>query len=192
MAEREYRPLARNLLRPFVSRYSAWLGRDHLLSVESKGFHERYRRFYFRDIQLVAIRGTSRRATLNWILAGSLLLFLLLTIASFRSGGRFLEVITLIADVFIATPLVINNILGPSCDVYVRTAVQEVRVPALGRLRSARKTLNLIRPLIETAQGAMTSIEMMGRLGALQSARTPGPQSPAKDTTEQQLDQIES
>src|SRR5262245_58789248 len=90
MAEREYRPLVRNFLRRFVSRYSVWLGRDHLLSVESKGFHERYRRFYFRDIQFFAIRGTSRRATINWILAGSLLLLLLLTIASFRSGERFL------------------------------------------------------------------------------------------------------
>ena len=121
-----------------------------------------------------------------------MLLFLLLTMASFRSGGRVLEAITLIADVFIAIPLLINNILGPTCDVYIRTAVQEVKVPALGRLRRARKTLDLIRPLIEAAQGTMTSIEMMGRLGALQSARTAGPQSPAEVTTEQKLDQIES
>ena len=192
MAEREYRPLVRNFLRPFISRYSVWLGRDHLLSVESKGFHERYRRFYFRDIQLFAIRGTSRRATINWILAGALLLFLLLTVGSFRSGGRFLEVITLIADVIVATPLLINNILGPSCDVYIRTAVQEVRVPALGRLRSARKTLDVIRPLIESAQGTMTSVEMTGRLGALQSAKTPVPQSQPEGAVEQRLDQIES
>jgi len=179
-------------LRPFLSRHSVWLGRDHLLSVESKAFHERYRRFYFRDIQLIAIRGTQRRTTLNWILSGSLLLILLLTIAAFRSNVRFLEVVTVIADVSLAIPLLVNNILGSACDVYFRTAVQEVRVPALGRIRRAHKAIDRIRPLIASAQEAMTPLEMLGRLSALQSATTPRAQAPVEPATEQQLDQIES
>jgi len=191
MAEREYQPLARNRFRPFVSKHSVWLGRDHLLNVESKGFHERYRRFFFRDIQLIAIRGTQRRASLNWILSGVLVLFLLLTVAAFRYGQNFLEVVTVIVDVSLAIPLLINNILGPACDVYFRTAVQEVRVPALGRLRRARKVLERIRPLIVSAQEVMTPLEMMGRLNALQSGTTANVQSPVEPAAEQ-LDQIES
>jgi len=196
MAEREYQSLAKMRLRPFLSQNSVWIGRDHLLSVDSPGFQERYRRFYFRDIQSIAIRGTNRRSTLNWILSGALLLFLLLTISAFSSTSRFLEVITIIADVSIAIPLLVNNILGTACDVYIRTAVQESRLPALGRIRRARKILDRIRPFIASAQEPIAPMEMIARVNALQSNRTPAPPSAPPPSVEaaaaQQMDQIES
>src|SRR4051794_11160105 len=38
---------------------SLWLGPDHLLCIDSSGYTENYKRFYFRDIQALFIRETN-------------------------------------------------------------------------------------------------------------------------------------
>ena len=40
--------------------HSLWIGEDHLLLVELRGFTETYRRFYFRDVQAIILRRTDR------------------------------------------------------------------------------------------------------------------------------------
>jgi hypothetical protein len=49
-------------------------------------------------------------------------------------------------------PLVINILLGTTCHCYIKTAVQTERLLAVGRLRTARKFLDRIRPRISEAQ----------------------------------------
>ena len=63
MAEREYKRLTRRGRQTTISSVSSvssnlWLGKDHLLLVESNGYSERYKRFYFKDIQALIIRKT--------------------------------------------------------------------------------------------------------------------------------------
>ena len=58
MSNKEYRRLTRGRTRPgfavaFGGRCSLWLGRDHLLRIDSSGYTESYRRFFLRDIQAV-------------------------------------------------------------------------------------------------------------------------------------------
>ena len=50
------------------SRASLWLGPDHLLCVDTNGYSETYKRFYFRDIQAITIRESARRNVWNSIL----------------------------------------------------------------------------------------------------------------------------
>ena len=73
MPEKEYQRLTRARSRSAfgvvsMSRSSLWLGKDHLLCVDSSGYTETYKRFYFRDIQAVTLVATKRRDIWNGVL----------------------------------------------------------------------------------------------------------------------------
>src|SRR5688572_19920405 len=147
-----------------------WLGKDHLLSIDSMGgYAEDYKRFYFRDIQAIAIRKSNQGRILSLVLvflAGLCgLIALLITDPYWRGfwlvlGGLFLFF------------LLVNSLRGPTCVCHVRTAVQTEQLPSLNRLRTARKVMNVLKPLIEQAQGAVVREELPGRMQEL-SARLP-------------------
>jgi hypothetical protein len=132
-------------------RQSLWIGEDHLLSVDSASYSEEYKRFYFRDIQAVFICPTGRRAVWNGILAALLIMHLLV----FGWFGAPAVILAIVA-VVLAIPLIINNLFGPACRVYLRTAVQVEELPSLSRLPRARRVLDRIRPLITAVQGPLS------------------------------------
>jgi hypothetical protein len=143
------------------SRTSLWLGEDHLLFVDSSGYTETYKRFYFRDIQTVLFQQTKRGLAWNIILgtvAAVVLIILLATkpAGSFAqwtageiTGGIFLGGI---AGIF-ALLLLVNVFRGATCKTFLRTAVQIEELPSLCRVRQTRKVLAKIRPHIAAAQG---------------------------------------
>jgi hypothetical protein len=173
MAEQEYHRLTRARRRPgiavvTVSQFSLWLGRDHLLLIESNGYTENYKRFYFRDIQAIMVRRTDARRTISivlGILAGLLMLIGVLT-------NNTIGIITFsaIALVTCLIPLWINLLLGPTCMCELRTAVQTEDLP-IRRVGKARKILQRIRPLIAEAQGQITPEEVEAQMRVL--AATP-------------------
>src|SRR5213082_404842 len=66
MPEKEYQRLTRARPRSRFAVVSSgnsslWLGKDHLLCIDTSGYTENYKRFYFRDIQALLIRKTGRR-----------------------------------------------------------------------------------------------------------------------------------
>ncbi len=63
--------------RPFApfSASSLWYGTDHLLLVESALFKEQYKRFYFKDIQSVAMHRTGIHWVWNFVWGAIALLF---------------------------------------------------------------------------------------------------------------------
>src|SRR5919108_843136 len=134
MAEKEYRRLSRPRLRrrglPTVAstRSSLWLGKDHLLNIDSNRFTEEYKRFYFRDIQAITIRKTKRREIWNFALLMLLIGWIAMVINELSSAGPAIDPAmgTLLGALFLilAVPLLANNVLGPSCAVYLQTAVQ--------------------------------------------------------------------
>jgi uncharacterized integral membrane protein len=140
-----------------VSQSNLWLGSDHLLSVERVHYNEKYRRFYFRDIQAITLRRTKRSLVLTLIVGILLLLFLLLIVVSSAIEARV--VWSILAGVC-AIPLVVNLIYGPACTCELRTAVQTENIPSMSRVRRARKVLERIRPLIAAAQGQLTPEEV--------------------------------
>jgi hypothetical protein len=169
-----------------ATRSSLWLGKDHLLSVDSTGYTEEYKRFYFRDIQAVVIAWSGRRAAWNLALALLTTISLaLLANALFsipRQSPGAIVAWTIVVLVF-AVPLAINNLLGTTCVCYLRTAVQTEMLPSLCRVGQARKVLNRIRPLIAAAQGQLAPEEIPARMRDLvESPATPGgaPAEPAR------------
>lgn len=149
------------------ARAALWLGDDHLLLVETSGITETYKRFFFRDIQAITIRRTSRRKIWNWVLSAPLILCALFI--AFRAfdvrwiDGDEAGVLTVVGVLF-GIPLLINNLLGRTCTCQLRTAVQTEELPSLCRLRKTRKVLAKIRPLIAAAQGQLTAEEVSARL----------------------------
>lgn len=132
------------------ARYRLWLGPDHLLQVASTAVGERYRRFYFADIQAFVLRRSRSRFWwgLFWLVltigAGVLVLAMDEPIARGFFGGTAGAC---------ALGCLLSLLFGRNCLCTVRTAVQTEEVPSLRRLRVARKVLARLRPLIEASQG---------------------------------------
>ncbi|HMP81947.1 MAG TPA: hypothetical protein PKA41_04485 [Verrucomicrobiota bacterium] len=164
MAQREYIRLTRSHARSGLAviiawRSSLWLAKDHLLCVDTNGYMENYKRFYFRDIQAVSIRKTQRALYWSLVLGG--IAAFCAVIASIASPG-FDVFFWIVAGIFFLL-LALNLLGGPSCVCHLKTAVQTEEMAALNRIRRARKILKRIRPLIESAQGRVET----GQLPAL-------------------------
>ncbi len=133
-----------------LSTYSSlWLAADHLLIVKSTGYSESYSRIQFKDIKGVFLTRTARRLYWGFVWGMPML-------------GGLLGVLTTGAGSFPVTSLVFlllglgafvwNYLMGPGCKAYILTGVQTAPLPALVRLKKARRALQQIQPLIEAAQ----------------------------------------
>ena len=195
MAEKEYQRLTRTRARSgfavaVASHSSLWLGKDHLLGVDSSGYTENYKRFYFRDIQAVTIVATRRRTIWNGVLLVPITICLAGLVSALFSLPRKEGVVIVTWIIFtaiFAVPFLINNLLGPSCTCYLRTAVQIEELPSLSRVRRARRVLDRIRPLITAVQGNLPApADLSSRMQELAgsfagSSTTAAPASPAAD-----------
>jgi hypothetical protein len=120
---------------------------DHLLLCDYRsGFTERYKRFYFRDIEAVIIRKTQNwmASMAGWGFAG----FGFLLIATATHWSRFLQVMEAICALFFLR----NLIRGPSCRTHIQTAVQTDALPMLKRVRKTQRVLRSLFPLVAQAQ----------------------------------------
>ena len=192
MRQKEYQRLTRARSRMgfavlFVARSSLWLGKDHLLCIDSGGYSESYKRFYFRDIQAISIQRTERHQWWNAILGFITFVFFIFAvgvapktpIVQWSDGQIAGEVVLGSVIGLCLLLLLINFLLGPACKCLLRTAVQTEELPSLNRVRRTRKALARIRPLIVTAQGELAPAEISSRLRA--AAGTP---SAAKESSD--------
>ncbi len=161
MAEREYRRLTRARAR-FTGRTSLWLGKDHLLCIDSNGYTESYKRFYFRDIQAIMVRKTDRWKYYSLVLGVLTGLFALFALLG-RSEVVALAVLGTIAGLF-ALALVLTLAGGTTCVCHLRTAVHTEELHSLDRFRKARRTLERLRPVISAAQGGIATTEVPPRI----------------------------
>jgi hypothetical protein len=130
-------------------RHDLYLVGDHLLLVEQLIFVERYKRFYFGDIQYFAICPSSR-----WI--GFAIVLGLLTVLSALFFFGWDNPALLCSGIFLSllfgSSFVYNLILGPTCVVQVKTAIQLKRIPPLERFLTFRKEIGEIQRRIMEAQ----------------------------------------
>ena len=143
-------------------RYRLWLADDHVLHVCNRGYSERSKRFYLKDIQALTISETSAGKTVTGFLAAGTATLGLVALGAFTwwewspwAGGFW----AVMAGISLA-PLLTNLILGPTCKCHLHTAVQVEDLAGLRRLRTAHKTVGILKPLIEAAQGRLTPEEL--------------------------------
>lgn len=153
---RDYQPLGRAGLRSAFMAARGWsrlyLGSDHLLLVNFDGFSEDYRRFYLRDIQGFTARRTNRWL---WVNVFPALFILLFVIVAFAIDEPQAFLVFGIFSALALIPVVVNLVLGPSCQAYIQTAVQTEELPSLNRVRKFNRILNRLQPLIESAQAGL-------------------------------------
>lgn len=150
------------------TRSNLWLGQDHLLFVETEGYTESYKRFYFRDIQAITLRQTKRMLVLAIVTGSFTALFGSVVVLADAIEAKW---VFGILGAICAIPFILNFIYGPTCACQLRTAVQIENMPSMGRVRRARKVIARIAPLIAAAQGQITAAEIPQRLQEL--ATTP-------------------
>ena len=149
-------PRKEGMITAFFSRCTLHLGEDHLLAVDSNGFSEDYKRFYFSDIQGFITRKTRRGLTWSVLLC--------LMGASSLTGALLLEreSVRLFFWAFFGlflTFLLINLVRGPTCICHILTAVQEEPLPSLNRLRVARRVIDILRGVVARTQGELAPEE---------------------------------
>lgn len=132
-----------------------WLGPDHLLVINSLYFKERYKRFYFTDIQALTITRTTAGMILNVVFAILAALFGIWGAAAFLTlgwdpaAGIFLEIVAVCFLLGVA----LNSLLGPTCRCFMYTPVHCEELFCLGRLWTARRVARELHSIADTAQG---------------------------------------
>ena len=147
-----------------------WLGEDHLLCVETTGYAETYKRFFFRDIQAISLHRSNSYLIANSILIPLTALFILIAILVADPVGT---IVLLCIGLLPGIPLVVNLVRGPSCRCIIRTALQEEGIPALANVRKARAVIQRIRAKIEEVQGALPREEIPARMEELTMQHRP-------------------
>jgi hypothetical protein len=153
--------------RGFVKGSSVWLGPDHLLLVNSTRFREDYKRFHLRDIQAIVVAEAPRFAV-STPAAGVALLWLIVY-AALRLRGSGALPFTWIAGLGILGWWV-YVCAARSCVCRIFTAVSRDELPSVYRLRTARRFLAQLQPLVWQAQGVLD-----GNWAEAMEERTLGP-----------------
>jgi uncharacterized integral membrane protein len=158
----KYKRLARSK-RGLGKWHTLWLGDDHLLTVESTGYSEEYTRYHLKDIQAVITRRTAWGTVWNLIFGLVAAISLFAGLADFSANHGEPTGTFIMACIFgaISLPFLLWNLFrGPTCRCHIRSSVGIGELPALDRVRSAKKVLTRLRPLISQRQGNISREEI--------------------------------
>ena len=154
-----------------------WMGKDHLLSVKIYYTTEKYKRFFYKDIQAFIIQPT-KSGVLQIVL--SLLVVLGMALGIFAAELYGLLVI-LFPFLLYAFYLIYQQ---GTCKCWVQTATRRERLPSLSLRRKTTKAIAKLQPVIEAAQGGGLTPESLDSI----VSRTPtgfsaSPQNPSTNNT---------
>jgi hypothetical protein len=130
------------------SRFSLWLGADHVLLVEANMMTERYQRVWLRDVQGFLVRPSREARWAVGVGAGLVLIF----------GALALLLGDDLAPVFwtllgLSSPVLLFGLISARTHhFYAVTAVQRTEWPNVARRRHVRKVLARLEPLVREAQ----------------------------------------
>jgi hypothetical protein len=132
-----------------------WLGSGYLLLLDSTYYTERYRRFALSDIQAILVTESRN----HWVVWDAIAIFLslawsLLAITMDSPYGKAFFIGS--ALLVIAIVLINMSRRGALCRCVLQTAVSCEPLPAVSRMRTARKFLAAITPAIEAIQGRLS------------------------------------
>jgi hypothetical protein len=131
-----------------LAKDTLWIASDHLLYVILWFITEDYKRFYFRDIQAVVLYKTRIWKVLNLLLPVTTALLILAAATSTEAWGFFFYFAAGVTLCFCLG----NLLLGPTCECYIQTAGQNVKLTPLTRVRKAQKVMDYLTPLVKAAQ----------------------------------------
>ena len=143
--------------RNFIGIDRIWIGPDHLLMVESTGISEKYKRFFFKDIQ--AIRLLKTKTTLYSLIFVSSLFLLTAALGVWSWNGTSQELVIFPALICLVLLyyLIRLFIQGPSCECWIYSSVQKEKIKPVTKVKTGKKLLGLLVPKIEALQGTLSA-----------------------------------
>lgn len=135
-----------------VERRFLYLADDHVLSVETAGYTEHYRRFDLADIQAVTARVTAAHGVYLSVFCIGLIFCLVPVVFVDSLTARVFLVLGAIGT---GLGLLANLIRGPTCETTLYTSVSRKRLHSLGRIRTFRRVMSILAPLIDERQGRL-------------------------------------
>ena len=166
--------------RGYLNRVSYWLGVDHLLVVDVTYYNERYRRFYFRDLQAVIVQKNRRHFWLNVIfgvvLSFALMPFLFVPRLAIWRWPESDVVSAIVGGIFVILSMysiIVNSLRGPTCSMHLRTAVQTQKLTGISRWRRAESLIETLAPLILSAQPSAAETSRITPAAALVTFASP-------------------
>lgn len=142
--------------RKLIGNDRIWTADDHILLVESTGISERYKRFYFKDIQAIQIIKT-RAGFIRLAVAAALLLICVVSgsvVYRYIPKPAFL-IPFMVFGVFPILYIIRQVIKGPACKCRIYSSVREEVLSPVDTLKKADKFLAVILPRIEAGQGGL-------------------------------------
>ena len=135
-----------------------YLGKDHLLLVNSEFFSESYRRFYYKDIHSISVYKSASGLITNCFLIGiiSLLLCLAGLGYSYWHWEPYLFMAPAIPLALFLIILLVNTAKGPTCKTKIITAAQTEELASLHHWWQTHRVLKKILPKIHEAQGQIS------------------------------------
>jgi hypothetical protein len=173
----EYRRLP-GKRRGFLNVSSVWAGSDHLLLVRGSRFREEYKRFYYRDVQAIAVARAPRfQVSTVWAAIGLVWLAVFaftqlnasMAVSSRAIYGKAAGAVCVLLALMWA-----YLSAAQSCRCRIYTAVSSDEFPSVYRIRTARNFLAAVEPLIAQVQGTIE-----GEWAAAAEERAVGPASAA-------------
>ncbi len=140
-------------LRGFLNRSSVWAGPGYLLLVRGSRFTEEYKRFYFRDVQAIAVARAPRFHVSTRMAFAAGILAALWFAARLKGGSYALPAIEALAVALVAVWIYVSAAQSCLCRIY--TAVSGDQLPSIYRMWTARKFLAAVEPLIAQTQGVV-------------------------------------
>jgi hypothetical protein len=179
--------------RGFIQKSSVWAGPDHLLLVRGTRFRDEYKRFYYRDVQAIAVARAPRFhistrtvaiALACWAAAAVVQILVLRATGMRLFGVIYTPVVAYggipaLVGISAALPAFVGLILAiiwayvsgrQSCRCRIYTAVSGDDLPSVYRMWTARKFLAEVEPLIAQTQGTIA-----GEWAMAAEERTVGP-----------------
>jgi hypothetical protein len=149
-------------------RSSLWLGPDHLLLINRRGYTEEYKRFYYRDIRALVIRNNGKYSAWNIVL-GSITGMALLILAMGYFVWDWELAVLMISSIFVVPFLLIlifHLAKGPTCSTHLYTAVHAEELPSMNRTTKSLKVMRMIGSRIEATQGTLSRGQLLIHPGA--------------------------
>jgi branched-subunit amino acid transport protein len=164
--------------RGFIQKSSVWAGPDHLLLVRGSRFRDEYKRYYYRDVQAIAVARAPRFHISTRAVAIALACWAAPTVVALLALRlHFSDVVytVLVAEVVCCALIVLMLVWAyvsgrQSCRCRIYTAVSGDELPSVYRLWTARKFLAEVAPLIAQTQGTIA-----GEWAVAAEERTVGP-----------------
>lgn len=138
--------------RTFGGYTQLWLASDHLLLLSNSRLSEQYKRFSFSDIQAIVVTQLPSQLVLQIAMIAAALAWMGLW---FAVDSRFARWAIEISGALALLWPIVDLARGPRCRCFLRTRVSGELLAPVNRMKTADKFLALLRPVIESAQGAL-------------------------------------